>query len=229
MFESKAELEYNLKYLNDVRKNFKSAASATEKASNQAENAFIIKSLLFETASYFSLLDKFSEQYIEGMDKLKKAKEYNDKTYDLAMNSFKNAHDIISYANTQHGIILYLQDLVTQENLKNVSEEDAANISKKLTKLEESLSKISDDVNQLREILKSINDQTVYEEGDFKFLETGMLSCIKKETDTVGEIPSMIKNIARTILNSSDLPSKSRDRDYDKAPRETDSGYYGED
>lgn len=218
MFESKAEIEYNMSYLNDTRKSFKSAANAVEKTSTQVENAFAVRSLLFETALYLKLFDKFSEQYIEGMSKLQKAKKYNGTNFGLAMNAFENALDIIRYAKTQYDVISYVQNLVTSENLKNLSKEEASNVSKKLKKLADSIGKISEDMEQLKENVSAINELTT--DKNFKSWEIEMLNCIEKEINTPKKILSMLNIVSKTVQSSDpsseDQYSEDQYRAYDE-------------
>lgn len=220
MFKSKADIEYNMSYLNDTRKSFKSAANAVEKTSTQVENAFAVRSLLFETALYLKLFDKFSEQYIEGMSRLQKAKKYNGTNFNLAMNAFENALDIIRYAKTQHDVISYVQNLVTSENLKNLSKEEASNVSKKLKKLADSIGKISEDMEQLKENVSAINELTT--DKNFKSWEIEMLNCIEKEINTPNKILSMLKIVSETVQSSD-----SSSEDQENSEKE-DSGYESE-
>lgn len=201
IFESKAEIEYNLKYLNDVHKSLKTVANSVEKLSDSAENVFVVKSFLFELSTYVKLCDKFSEQYMEGMNKLKKAKQYDDTNYNLAMEAFTNAYETINYAKTQQGVVNYLRDLVIEENLKNVSEKDSSSISKKLSKLQGSLETISEDTDKLRKVIKSIDDQTIDKESAFKALESQMISRVQDAKKMIDGIPDMLGKVLKTVNN----------------------------
>ena len=204
MFKSKSDVEYNLKYLSDVRKSLKSNASSIEKASSSSESTFAVKSLLFEISTYIRLCEKFSEQYLEGMNKLKKSKQYDDADYNCAMDTFEVAYEIIRYEATQKDLISYVQDLVAEKTLKSVSKEDASNVLKKVKKLSENLKQISEVANKLKKIISAINDQTLDKESSFGSMEEGMLTHVQNAVNVMEDIPDILKRVSKIIQNHID-------------------------
>lgn len=204
MFKSKSDVEYNLGYLNDVRKNLKNDASSIEKTLSSLEGTFAVKSLLFEISTYVRLWEKFSAQYIEGMNKLKKSKQYDDTDYNRAMNAFENAYEIVCYETTQKSLINHVKGLITEKNLKGLSEVDASNTLKKVKKLSESLKQIPQDAAKLEDSIVAINDQTLDQEGFFGALENRMLSHVRNAVEVMGDVPDTLKKISKIVQNHID-------------------------
>ena len=204
MFKSKSDVEYNLKYLNDVHKGLKNSASSIEKTLNSLESTFVVKSLLFEISIYVRLWEKFSAQYIEGMNKLKKSKQYDDADYNRAMNAFENAYEIACYETTQKSLINHVQGLITEKNLKGLSETDASNTLKKVKKLSEGLKQIPEDTAKLKETINAINEQTLDQESSFGVLENGMLNHVRNAVDIMEDIPNMLKKASKIVQNRID-------------------------
>ena len=204
MFVSKSDIEYNLKYLNDVHKSLKSSASSIEKVSSSLESAFVAKSLLFEISIYVRLCEKFSKQYLEGMNKLKKSKAYDDADYARAMDIFENAHETVRYETTQKSLISHVQGLISEKNLRDVSKEEASNILKKVKKLSENLKQLPENTTKLKNIVKTIDDQTLDKESSFGYLEKGMLDHVQNAADVMEDIPDMLKKVSKIVQNHID-------------------------